>query len=100
MTTMINSRGESRLAAGKVRGRFTGETDVISRPSGFVTMWLGARGPVRVTSGNDLGMPAGNDRLRSLLRDYYPQALVAFPKLAHPAAANVLRAASTPHAAG
>src|SRR5947209_6092011 len=39
------------------------------------------------------------NRLRSLLRDYYPQALVAFPNLAHRAAANVLRAAPTPPAA-
>jgi transposase len=39
------------------------------------------------------------NRLRSLLRDYYPQALVAFPNLAHRAAASVLRAAPTPHAA-
>ena len=39
------------------------------------------------------------NRLRSLLRDYYPQALVVFPNLAHRAAANVLRAAPTPHAA-
>jgi transposase/transposase IS116/IS110/IS902 family protein len=39
------------------------------------------------------------NRLRSLLRDYYPQALVAFPNLAHRAAASVLRAAPTPQAA-
>ena len=39
------------------------------------------------------------NRLRSLLRDYYPQALVAFPNLAHHAAASVLRAAPTPQAA-
>src|SRR5256714_13671618 len=39
------------------------------------------------------------NRLRCLLRDYYPQALVAFPNLAHRAAASVLRAAPTPHAA-
>jgi transposase len=38
-------------------------------------------------------------RLRSLLHDYYPQALVAFPNLAHRAAAVVLRAAPTPQAA-
>ena len=38
-------------------------------------------------------------RLRSLLRDYYPQALQAFPNLAHRAAANVLRAVPTPQAA-
>lgn len=36
------------------------------------------------------------NRLRSLLRDYYPQALQAFPNLAHRAAATVLRAAPTP----
>jgi transposase len=40
-----------------------------------------------------------NNRLRSLLRDYYPQALAAFPNLAHRAAASVLRAAPTPQAA-
>lgn len=39
------------------------------------------------------------NRLRSLLRDYYPQALVAFPNLTHRAAASVLRAAPTPQAA-
>lgn len=39
------------------------------------------------------------NRLRSLLRDYYPQALQAFPNLAHRAAASVLRAAPTPHTA-
>ena len=39
------------------------------------------------------------NRLRSLLRDYYPQALVAFPNLTHRAAASVLRAAPTPEAA-
>lgn len=39
------------------------------------------------------------NRLRSLLRDYYPQALQAFPNLAHRAAASVLRAAPTPQAA-
>jgi transposase len=38
-------------------------------------------------------------RLRSLLHDYYPQALVAFPNLAHRAAAVVLHAAPTPQAA-
>jgi transposase len=38
-------------------------------------------------------------RLRSLLHDYYPQALVAFPNLAHRAAAVVPRAAPTPQAA-
>jgi transposase len=38
-------------------------------------------------------------RLRSLLHDYYPQALVAFPNLAHRAAAAVLHAAPTPQAA-
>jgi transposase len=40
-----------------------------------------------------------NNRLRSLLHDYYPQALAAFPNLAHRAAASVLRAAPTPQAA-
>jgi transposase len=35
-------------------------------------------------------------RLRALLHDYYPQALVAFPNLAHRAAAVVLHAAPTP----
>jgi transposase len=39
------------------------------------------------------------NRLRSLLRDYYPQALIAFPNLTHRAAASVLRAAPTPQAA-
>ena len=37
------------------------------------------------------------NRLRCLLRDYYPQALVAFPNLAHRAAASVLRAAIRPY---
>jgi transposase len=36
------------------------------------------------------------NRLRSLLREYYPQALQAFPNLAHRAAAVVLRAVPTP----
>lgn len=36
------------------------------------------------------------NRLRSLLRDYYPQALQAFPNLAHRTTAVVLRAAPTP----
>jgi transposase len=36
------------------------------------------------------------NRLRSLLHDYYPQALLAFPNLSHRAAATVLRAAPTP----
>jgi hypothetical protein len=36
------------------------------------------------------------NRLRSLLRDYYPQALAVFPNLTHRAAASVLRAAPTP----
>ena len=31
------------------------------------------------------------NRLRSLLRDYYPEALVAFPNLAHRAVASALR---------
>jgi transposase len=35
-------------------------------------------------------------RLRALLHDYYPQALVAFPNLAHRAAGVVLHAAPTP----
>jgi Transposase len=39
------------------------------------------------------------NRLRSLLHDYYPQALRAFPNLSHRAAATVLRAAPTPQAA-
>ena len=39
------------------------------------------------------------NRLRSLLHDYYPQALQAFPNLAHRAAASVLRAAPTPQTA-
>ena len=39
------------------------------------------------------------NRLRSLLRDYFPQALQAFPNLAHRAAASVLRAAPTPQTA-
>jgi transposase len=39
------------------------------------------------------------NRLRSLLRDYYPQALAVFPNLTHRAAASVLRAAPTPQAA-
>ncbi len=38
-------------------------------------------------------------RLRALLHDYYPQALVAFPNLAHRAAGVVLHAAPTPQAA-
>nr|WP_242619045.1 IS110 family transposase [Actinomadura fibrosa] len=38
-------------------------------------------------------------RLRSLLRDYYPAALLTFPKLTHAAALTVLRAAPTPKAA-
>ncbi|WP_433464111.1 IS110 family transposase [Spirillospora sp. CA-128828] len=38
-------------------------------------------------------------RLRSLLRDYYPTALLAFPTLTHAAALTVLRAAPTPTAA-
>lgn len=38
-------------------------------------------------------------RLRSLLHDFYPQALKAFPNLAHRAAASVLQAAPTPSAA-
>jgi transposase len=38
-------------------------------------------------------------RLRSLLLEYYPQALVAFPKLTHHAAMAVLAAAPTPDAA-
>jgi hypothetical protein len=36
------------------------------------------------------------NRLRSLLHDYYPQALQAFPNLSHRAAATVLLAAPTP----
>ena len=39
------------------------------------------------------------NRLRSLLHDYYPQALQAFPNLAHRAAASVLRAVPTPQTA-
>jgi transposase len=39
-------------------------------------------------------------RLRALLHDYYPQALGAFPNLAHQAAAVVLRAASTAQESG
>jgi transposase len=39
------------------------------------------------------------NRLRSLLREYYPQALQAFPNLTHRAAAVVLRDAPTPQAA-
>jgi len=38
-------------------------------------------------------------RLRSLLLEYYPQALVAFPKLTHRAVMAVLAAAPTPDAA-
>jgi hypothetical protein len=38
-------------------------------------------------------------RLRSLLRDFYPAALLAFPILTHTAALTVLRAAPTPKAA-
>ncbi|TMQ81280.1 IS110 family transposase [Actinomadura soli] len=38
-------------------------------------------------------------RLRSLLRDFYPAALQAFPILTHAAALTVLRAAPTPKAA-
>jgi transposase len=37
-------------------------------------------------------------RLRSVLLEYYPQALVAFPNLSHHAAMAVLAAAPTPHA--
>ena len=36
------------------------------------------------------------NRLRALLADYYPQALIAFPNLTHRAAAVVLHAAPTP----
>lgn len=37
-----------------------------------------------------------NSRLRSLLLDFYPQALQAFPNLKHKAALTILAAASTP----
>jgi transposase len=39
------------------------------------------------------------NRLRAVLLEYFPQALVAFPKLQHRAALAVLAAAPTPHAA-
>jgi hypothetical protein len=38
-------------------------------------------------------------RLRSLLAEFYPQALLAFPNLTHRAAAVILHAAPTPQAA-
>lgn len=38
-------------------------------------------------------------RLRSLLQEFYPQALATFPNLTHRAAAVILRAAPTPQAA-
>lgn len=40
------------------------------------------------------------NRLRSLLREYYPAALAAFPTLTHQAALTILHAAPTPQAAG
>jgi transposase len=39
------------------------------------------------------------NKLRSLLREYFPAALIAFPELAHPAAIEVLQLAPTPIAA-
>jgi hypothetical protein len=39
------------------------------------------------------------NRLRSLLRDYYPRRWWSFANLAHRAAASVLRAVPTPQAA-
>src|SRR3954447_9887115 len=40
------------------------------------------------------------NRLRSVLLEYYPQALVAYPKLTHHAALTILAAAPTPQAGG
>jgi hypothetical protein len=51
------------------------------------------------TSGSDLGTPASDQPAAVPAARLLPQALVAFPNLAHRAAASVLRAAPAPQAA-